>query len=63
MSKESDHIHIMALTAATGVGIRVQYLSPGDESPVNHHDFPDACTPRIHLLYKPSHYDILYPKV
>ena len=59
------------------VPIRVVYLdrsqgallaSPGeaDMAALNHHDFiPDACTgavPRVHVLYRPGHYDILYLK-
>ena len=60
MGKESDHIHITALTAATGVPVRIEYLSRGEGEPINHHDFPEGSTPKIHLLYKPGHYDILY---
>lgn len=42
----------------------------GDGAAVNHHDFvPDELAaagksptaPRVHLLYRPGHYDILYP--
>ena len=62
MYKESDHIHISALTAAVGVNVRVQYMDRGEGGQVNHHDFPDGAHPRIHLLYRPGHYDILYPK-
>jgi hypothetical protein len=29
--------------------------------PLNHHDFPDGHTPDVHLLYRPGHYDIIYP--
>jgi ubiquitin thioesterase protein OTUB1 len=40
-----------------------------DSAAVNHHDFiPDALAaksepvqPRVHVLYRPGHYDILYP--
>ena len=63
MAKESDHIHIIALTAATGICVRVEYMDRGGSSPnVNHHDFPDdGSTPQLHLLYRPGHYDLLYP--
>ncbi|XP_054759782.1 ubiquitin thioesterase OTUB1-like [Lytechinus pictus] len=60
MSKESDHIHIIALTNALEVGIRVAYLDRGEGGKVNCHDFPDGCTPQVMLLYRPGHYDILY---
>ncbi|XP_057428752.1 OVARIAN TUMOR DOMAIN-containing deubiquitinating enzyme 1 isoform X1 [Lotus japonicus] len=78
MGEESDHVHITALSDALGVPIRVVYLDrsscdTGGVS-VNHHDFmpvagdlPNASsseknTPFITLLYRPGHYDILYPK-
>jgi len=61
MFKESDHIHIIGLTAATGVGVRVIYLDRGGEK-VQEHDFPEGMQPMLHLIYRPGHYDILYPK-
>ncbi|KAL5231915.1 hypothetical protein ABZP36_030691 [Zizania latifolia] len=78
MGEESDHVHIIALSDALGVPIRVMYLDrsscdAGNIS-VNHHDFipdpnssegaaaPAAEKPYITLLYRPGHYDILYPK-
>ena len=79
MGEESDHVHIIALSDALGVPIRVVYLDrstgAGDVA-VNHHDFvPSAgCLPSssdgssetikpiVTLLYRPGHYDILYPK-
>ncbi|GFS60063.1 ubiquitin thioesterase OTUB1 [Trichonephila inaurata madagascariensis] len=60
MYKESDHIHVIALTLALGVGVRVQYMDRGEGGHINNHDFPEDKTPRIHLLYRPGHYDILY---
>lgn len=60
MSKESDHIHIIALTNALGAGIRVAYLDRGEGGKINCHDFPEGCAPQITLLYRPGHYDILY---
>ncbi|XP_023527989.1 ubiquitin thioesterase otubain-like [Cucurbita pepo subsp. pepo] len=79
MGEESDHVHIIALSDALGVPIRVLYLDrsscdSGGVS-VNHHDFVPAVSdvssdsagsetkiPFITLLYRPGHYDILYPK-
>ncbi|KAG8322176.1 ubiquitin thioesterase otubain-like [Homalodisca vitripennis] len=61
MFKESDHIHIIALSAAFNVGVRVRYMDRGTTPEVIAHDFPENCTPAIHLLYRPGHYDILYP--
>lgn len=61
MYKESDHIHIIAICTALSVGVRVEYMDRGDEQ-VKAHDFPDGLKPKISLLYRPGHYDILYPK-
>lgn len=81
MDEESDHVHIVALTDALQVPLRVVYLdrsaSPGghggpgagDEAHVDMHDFvPEGLAgaapvdPSVHLLYRPGHYDILYPR-
>ncbi|XP_054262318.1 ubiquitin thioesterase otubain-like [Macrosteles quadrilineatus] len=61
MFKESDHIHITALSSALKVGVRVRYMDRGNTPEVIAHDFPDQSSPAIHLLYRPGHYDILYP--
>uniref|UniRef100_A0A023FKJ6 Ubiquitin thioesterase n=1 Tax=Amblyomma cajennense TaxID=34607 RepID=A0A023FKJ6_AMBCJ len=60
MYKESDHIHVISLTRHMGVGVRIQYMDRGVGGKVNAHDFPEDREPRIHLLYRPGHYDILY---
>lgn len=65
MAIESDHIHIIALTNAINITVQVEYMDRGgDERKVNSHRFPDdGSTPTIYLLYRPGHYDILYPRV
>jgi len=60
MYKESDHIHIIGLTAAASLGVRVVYLDRGEAAV--HHDFPEDSQPQVHVLYRPGHYDILYLK-
>ncbi|KAL5463600.1 hypothetical protein EMCRGX_G032513 [Ephydatia muelleri] len=60
MYVECDHLHITALTSALGVPVRVQYMDRAEGGQVNQHDFPEGAPPRIHLLYRPGHYDILY---
>ncbi|UXI16506.1 histone deacetylase [Sarcoptes scabiei] len=68
MYKESDHVHIIALCSVLNVEIRVVYMDRGAGGKVNIHDFVpihsknDFNKPRIHLLYRPGHYDILYLK-
>ena len=60
MSKESDHIHIIALTAALGVSVRIEYMDRGEGGTVTAHDFPEGSEPILFLLYRPGHYDLLY---
>lgn len=71
MYKESDHIHVVAITSALGVCTRIIYMDRGSSAEsVNAHDFPEQeqqqdetpAKPRIHLLYRPGHYDVLYPR-
>lgn len=61
MYKESDHIHIIALSSALDVGIRVRYMDRGQSTEAIAHDFPEGSQIHVHLLYRPGHYDILYP--
>ncbi|XP_055594948.1 ubiquitin thioesterase otubain-like [Uranotaenia lowii] len=61
MYKESDHIHIIAICSALEAGVRVEYMDRGDGDQVIAHEFPDGCKPNVFLLYRPGHYDILYP--
>jgi ubiquitin thioesterase protein OTUB1 len=62
MYKESDHIHIIAITETMKLGVRINYLDRGGSATkVNVHDFPEGiANPSIHLLYRPGHYDVLY---
>ncbi|XP_043931564.1 ubiquitin thioesterase OTUB1 isoform X1 [Protopterus annectens] len=60
MSKESDHIHIIALAQALNVSILVEYMDRGEGGSTNHHIFPEGSDPKVYLLYRPGHYDILY---
>jgi len=62
MYRESDHIHIIGLTAAAGICVRVVYLDRGTGDIPVPHDFPEGSEPKIHILYRPGHYDILYLK-
>jgi ubiquitin thioesterase protein OTUB1 len=62
MYQESDNIHIIALTAVTGIKVRIMYLDRGSNEEASPHDFPEDADPVVHLLYRPGHYDILYPK-
>ncbi|XP_071657612.1 ubiquitin thioesterase OTUB1 isoform X2 [Patagioenas fasciata] len=60
MCKESDHIHIIALARALRVSILVEYMDRGEGGTTHPHVFPEGSQPRVCLLYRPGHYDILY---
>lgn len=60
MAKESDHIHIIALAQALNVSILVEYMDRGEGGTTNPHVFPEGSEPKVYLLYRPGHYDILY---
>eukprot|EP00761_Pharyngomonas_kirbyi_P010245 gb/GECH01010264.1/.p1 GENE.gb/GECH01010264.1/~~gb/GECH01010264.1/.p1 ORF type:complete len:312 (+),score=32.69 gb/GECH01010264.1/:1-936(+) len=60
MGVESDHVHVTAVTDALQVGVLIQYLDTGAAAPGIR--FRDDITPAVHLLYRPGHYDVLYPR-
>jgi len=64
MYHESDHIHVIAITKQAGIKVRIQYLDRGSDTEATAHDFPEETAENadVHLLYRPGHYDILYPK-
>jgi ubiquitin thioesterase protein OTUB1 len=53
----------MALTRALGVAVKIEYLDgrATDAQPsLQHHVLPDdSMPPRVILLYRPGHYDVL----
>lgn len=61
IDNECDQVQIMAIVNAFGVGVIIEYLN---QNSVDKMKFPEEGTtePFIHLLYRPGHYDILYPK-
>ncbi|ELK01159.1 Ubiquitin thioesterase OTUB2 [Pteropus alecto] len=59
MAMECDHIQITALSQALNIALQVEYVDEMDTA-LNHHVFPEAATPAVYLLYKTSHYNILY---
>jgi ubiquitin thioesterase protein OTUB1 len=60
MYKESDHIHVIALTNATQMPASIVYLDRGDQQQATKHNFPEDSSPEISILYRPGHYDIIY---
>ncbi|CAF1386205.1 unnamed protein product [Rotaria sordida] len=67
MARESDNIHIIALTKAAVVPLRVIYMDRSQQSSLTIHDFAatdeemkEIFKPMITMLYRPGHYDLLY---
>lgn len=60
MYRESDHIHIIALTSAINVPVCIVYLDRGNQEKVTEHNFPEESKPFMFILYRPGHYDIIY---
>ncbi|XP_023658148.1 ubiquitin thioesterase OTUB2 [Paramormyrops kingsleyae] len=60
MAMECDHVEILALSEALGVTIRIVSVEGGSGSLV-FHTIPEEVEATLHLLYKNSHYDLLYP--
>lgn len=54
--------YLVALCNALSVGVRVEYMDRGEAEGVIAHDFPEGLKPTVYLLYRPGHYDLLYPK-
>ncbi|XP_058157522.1 ubiquitin thioesterase OTUB1-like [Dasypus novemcinctus] len=60
MCQESDHIHIIALAQALSISIQVEYMDRSEAGTTNPLIIPEGSEPRVCLLYRPGHYDILY---
>ncbi|XP_066523502.1 ubiquitin thioesterase OTUB2-like isoform X2 [Hoplias malabaricus] len=59
MAMECDHVEILALSKALDISLCIISMDSNDGSLV-YHIIPEGSQPSIHLLYKTSHYDILY---
>eukprot|EP00930_Biecheleria_cincta_P055941 TRINITY_DN42183_c0_g1_i2.p1 TRINITY_DN42183_c0_g1~~TRINITY_DN42183_c0_g1_i2.p1 ORF type:complete len:282 (+),score=56.72 TRINITY_DN42183_c0_g1_i2:29-847(+) len=69
MNTEADHLQIAALSSHLGVPVCVVYLdrSEGDTAAEHHFEASSAAGPLaafqpVYLLYRPGHYDLIYPK-
>lgn len=65
MGKECEQLQALALAEAFGVQVRIEYLDGHElvDGNVMHHVFgPENAALQLCLLYRPGHYDILYPK-
>jgi ubiquitin thioesterase protein OTUB1 len=67
MGKECEQLQIIALTEYMGLSVDIHYLDGREFDPVSGPPIitlpeTESSHVRIHLLYRPGHYDILYPK-
>ena len=60
MYRESDHIHVIAITKAINVGVKIVYMDRSEQDETTEHCFPEDSIPKLNILYRPGHYDILY---
>uniref|UniRef100_A0A6T1A9U3 ubiquitinyl hydrolase 1 n=1 Tax=Alexandrium monilatum TaxID=311494 RepID=A0A6T1A9U3_9DINO len=68
MCTEADHLQIAALSSCLGVPVCVVYLDRSEGETAAEHVFEGdsasgvAGFPTVHLLYRPGHYDLIYPR-
>ncbi|KAJ4456004.1 putative ubiquitin thioesterase OTUB1 [Paratrimastix pyriformis] len=62
MGRECDQVQIIALASAMEVGVEIISVdsASGPRDPLRN-VFPEGMPPRIHLLFRPGHYDVLLP--
>mmetsp|Transcript_43927 Transcript_43927/g.99243 ORF Transcript_43927/g.99243 Transcript_43927/m.99243 type:complete len:260 (-) Transcript_43927:41-820(-) len=63
MATEADHLQIVALSSYFGVPVCVVYLDRSEGEVAAEHLFQEGSGPfpPVHLLYRPGHYDVIYP--
>ena len=65
MGKECTMVQVLALAEAFSVQVKIEYLDGHEinNNKLTQHQFgPEHATTALTLLYRPGHYDILYPK-
>ncbi len=65
MDRECEQVQIIALTEMLQIPVRIEYLDGrplADGEHLTQLCFPEGVESQIVLLYRPGHYDILYPK-
>ena len=63
MGCECEDVQIMALAEALQCQVFIEYLDGHSATQVTQHVFgPQTAIYKIHLLYRPGHYDVLYHK-
>jgi ubiquitin thioesterase protein OTUB1 len=64
MGKECEQLQVLALAEAFGLQVQIEYLDGHDlvGGKVANHIFGPENAAKLFFLYRPGHYDILYPK-
>lgn len=61
MAMECDHVEILALSQELDVNLCIISMEGSDDH-LTYHTIPEGSQPSLYLLYKTSHYDILYKR-
>jgi len=61
MAKEADHLKIDALTKIFDIGLALEYLDLSPGNVCKFHQFLPDKPQKVVMLYRPGHYDIIYP--
>jgi hypothetical protein len=61
MQCQADSLQCVALVAELGISCRIEQLVQADDGPLQHEDI-GAGAPKVFLLFRPGHYDLLFPK-
>ncbi|XP_053488451.1 protein Hook homolog 1 isoform X3 [Ictalurus furcatus] len=59
MAMECDHVEILALSEELDISLCIISMD-GSDGHLTYHTIPEGSQPSLYLLYKTSHYDILY---
>ncbi|MCJ8736691.1 hypothetical protein PDJAM_G00015460 [Pangasius djambal] len=59
MATECDHVEILALSKELDISLCIISME-GSDGHLTYHTIPEGSEPSLYLLYKTSHYDILY---
>jgi ubiquitin thioesterase protein OTUB1 len=65
MGKECRMVQVLALAEAFQIQVQIEYLDGHEfqDNKLTKHTFgPESSSTQLTLLYRPGHYDILYPK-
>lgn len=63
MGQECEQVQVLALAEAVGVQVQIEYLDGRLQSNklTNHQFGPENASTHLNFLYRPGHYDIIYP--